>query len=70
MSNNMIRPSESVIAAKVPLGDKVSFSPFLGWSFKHVRGKAVHFLTHNLTAIIKKLGGVWMFGLKVSCDIG
>ena len=40
VSNSNIRPSESVIAAKVPLGDKVSFSPFLGWSFKHVKGEA------------------------------
>lgn len=37
-----MRPSESVIAAKVPLGDRVSFSPFLGLSFKHVRGIAAN----------------------------
>jgi len=35
-----MRPSESVIAANVPLGDKVSFSPFLGWSIKLVRDEA------------------------------
>lgn len=28
------------MAANVPLGDKVSFSPFLGWSLIHVRGEA------------------------------
>ena len=41
MSKSKIRPSESVIAANVPLGDRVSFSPFLGLSFKHVKGEAV-----------------------------
>lgn len=29
------------MAAKVPLGDKVSFSPFLGGSFKQVKDAAV-----------------------------
>lgn len=30
VSSNRIRPRESVITANVPLGDKVSLSPFLG----------------------------------------
>lgn len=41
VSKSNIRPSESVIAANVPLGDKVNFSPFLGGSFKQVREAAV-----------------------------
>jgi len=38
VSSSSIRPSESVIAASVPLGESVSRSPFLGESFKQVRG--------------------------------
>lgn len=41
MSSSNIRPSESVIAANVPLGDRVSFSPFLMWSFKQVKEDAL-----------------------------
>lgn len=47
VSKSNIRPSESVIAANVPLGDSVSFSPFLGWSFKHVKGDAATYYCNN-----------------------
>ena len=45
MSSSSIRPSESVIAASVPLGESVSRSPFLGESFKQVRGDAAVYVT-------------------------
>lgn len=40
VSNSSTRPSESVTAASDPLGERVNFSPFLGLSFKQVKGDA------------------------------
>lgn len=51
VSKSNIRPSESVIAANVPLGDNVSLSPFLGWSFKHVNGEAAKNYSVNNSAL-------------------
>lgn len=41
VSSKRILPRESVIAANVPPGLTASFSPFLGESFKHVKGDAL-----------------------------
>lgn len=61
VSSSRIRPKESVIAANVPLGDKVSLSPFLGWSFKHVKGDAATICTETksiYTIVVAKTNNV------------